>query len=171
VRIPAGIRLDLGATAKALAADRAAGAVEHATGAGTLVSLGGDIATAGRVPPGGWLVHVTDDHRSSADAAGQTVAISTGALATSSTTTRRLCREGRTVHHIFDPDTGHPTESPWRTVSVTAASCVYANIASTAAIVLGRRAPKWLMRHGLAARLLAADGTVLRIGGWPEELA
>ncbi|HEY2572081.1 MAG TPA: FAD:protein FMN transferase, partial [Solirubrobacteraceae bacterium] len=61
VGLPHGIRLDLGATAKALAADRAATAAYMASGYGVLVSLGGDIATAGPAPAGGWRVHVTDD--------------------------------------------------------------------------------------------------------------
>ncbi|HWC87717.1 MAG TPA: FAD:protein FMN transferase, partial [Solirubrobacteraceae bacterium] len=89
VRIPAGVRLDLGATAKALAADRAAAAVHEATGAGVLVSLGGDIATAGPPQATGWAIHVTDDHRSGPDAPGQTITIAGGGLATSSTTARR----------------------------------------------------------------------------------
>jgi thiamine biosynthesis lipoprotein len=169
VRLPTGIRLDLGATAKALAADRAAATVARLTGAGVLVSLGGDIATAGRVPSGGWLVHVTDDHRSSPSAPGQTVSLTSGALATSSTTTRRWQRSGETMHHILDPVTGSPTRGPWRTVSVTAASCIDANTASTAAIVFGRDAPAWLSEHGLAARLVAHGGDVVRVGGWPEE--
>jgi thiamine biosynthesis lipoprotein len=168
VAIPAGMRLDLGATAKALAADRAAARVAVETGAGALVSLGGDIAVAGRVPPGEWLVHVTDDHRSGPDAPGQTVTISGGGLATSSTTTRRWRHGDRVAHHIVDPETGTPAAGPWRTVSVTAASCVDANIASTAAIVLGELAPGWLVRHGLAARLVDQGGTVLALGGWPH---
>ena len=89
VRIPAGIRLDLGATAKALAADRAAAAVHEATGAGVLVSLGGDIGTAGRPYAAAGRIHVTDDHRDGPDAPGQTITIAGGGLATSSTTTRR----------------------------------------------------------------------------------
>jgi thiamine biosynthesis lipoprotein len=167
VLIPTGMRLDLGATAKALAADRAAAAVAQRTGAGALVSLGGDIATAGAAPDGGWQIHVTDDHRSSASAPGQTVAIAGGALATSSTTTRRWRRRGEQMHHILDPATGSPTTGPWRTVSVTAATCVDANTASTAAIVLGTAAPAWLADRGLAARLVAHDGEVIRVGGWP----
>src|SRR5262249_43643427 len=131
VIVPVGMKLDLGATAKALAADRAAAAVAGATGAGVLVSLGGDISTAGRVPAGGWHIHVTDDHRSSPSAPGQTVAISSGALATSSTTTRRWRRAGEEMHHILDPQTGSPARGPWRTVSVTATTCVDANTAST----------------------------------------
>jgi thiamine biosynthesis lipoprotein len=168
VRLPAGMRLDLGATAKALAADRAAQAIVAKTGSGVLVSLGGDIATAGPAPTGGWPIHVTDDHRSLPSAPGQTVTIQGGALATSSTTVRRWRRGGAAMHHLIDPDTGLPAAGPWRTVSVTAMSCVYANVASTAAIVLGAAAPAWLARRGLAARMVAADGRVLRLGGWPE---
>jgi thiamine biosynthesis lipoprotein len=169
VVIPAGMRLDLGATAKALCADRAADRIATAVGAGALVSLGGDIAVAGPVPEGGWAIHVTDDHRSGSDAPGQTVAISTGGLATSSTTTRRWRHRERTMHHILDPATGAPAEGPWRTVSVAAATCVDANTASTAAIVLGERAVEWLRRQQLAARLVGHDGHVLTVGGWPEE--
>jgi thiamine biosynthesis lipoprotein len=44
---------------------------------------------------------------------------------------------------------------------------VDANIASTAAIVLGRAAPRWLAGCALAARLVAEDGTVTHIGDWP----
>ncbi|MBV9410636.1 MAG: FAD:protein FMN transferase, partial [Acidimicrobiia bacterium] len=47
VRIPKGVRLDLGATAKALAADRAATRAAAVAGCGVLVSLGGDLAVAG----------------------------------------------------------------------------------------------------------------------------
>jgi len=166
IRVPTGAPLDLGATGKALAADRAAAAISSATGgAGVLVSLGGDIATAGQPPAGGWLIHVTDDHRSDHTAFGQTVVIHDGALATSGTTVRR----GPNGHHIIDPRTGSSAETPWRTVSVTAATCVDANTASTASIVLGTQAPRWLAERGLAARLVDNLGTVTTVGGWPAE--
>ncbi|MBO0809113.1 MAG: FAD:protein FMN transferase, partial [Actinobacteria bacterium] len=58
--VPAGIRLDLGATAKAWAADRAAGRLAARLGCGVLVSLGGDIAVSGEAPAGGWRVRVQD---------------------------------------------------------------------------------------------------------------
>jgi thiamine biosynthesis lipoprotein ApbE len=167
VRIPSGIVLDLGATAKAWAADRGARAVWAATRCGVLVSLGGDIATAGAAPAEGWRIHVTDDHRSGPDAPGQTVAIADGGLATSSVAVRRWCRDGQAMHHIIDPSSGAPAGGPWRTVSVAAADCTDANIAATAALVRGRRAPAWLDALGLPARLVAHDGAVLRIGDWP----
>jgi thiamine biosynthesis lipoprotein len=169
VRLPAGVRLDLGATAKALAADRAAAAAARAgEGAGVLVSLGGDIAVGGRSPAGGWAVRVAEDHRARPDAPGQTITLRSGGLATSSTTVRRW---GRGAHHIIDPATGLPAEGSWRTVSVAAGSCVDANIASTAAIVRGASAASWLADRSMPARLVARDGAVLAVAGWPREHA
>ncbi len=167
VRIPSGIVLDLGATGKAWAADRGARAVWAAARCGVLISLGGDIATAGPAPAGGWRIHVTDDHRSGPDAPGQTVAITDGGLATSSVAVRRWRRGGQAMHHIIVPSSGAPARGPWRTVSVAAADCTDANIAATAALVRGERAPAWLDELGLPARLVAHDGAVLRLGDWP----
>ncbi len=169
VRLMPGVSLDLGATAKALAADRAAASACAAAGCGALVSLGGDIAVAGDPPRGGWRVRVTDDHRSGPDAPGQTVVISDGGLATSSCTVRRWRAGGETVHHVIDPATGAPADAVWRTVSVTAASCLDANIATTAAIVSGLDAVEWLSSHGLAARLVGTHGEAVHVGGWPAQ--
>jgi FAD:protein FMN transferase len=169
VRVPRGVHLDLGATAKGWAADRAALAAAWAGDCGALVGIGGDIATAGVPPLGGWRVHVTDDHRSPPSAPGQTVAIRSGGLATSSTAVRQWRRGGRTMHHIIDPRTGEPADTPWRTVSVAAASCAEANIAATAALVKGSAAPGWLEGHGLPARLVSHDGEVRHVGEWPRQ--
>jgi thiamine biosynthesis lipoprotein len=51
--VPAGVSLDLGATARAFTADRAAALVADRLGVGVLVSVGGHVATAGRAPAGG----------------------------------------------------------------------------------------------------------------------
>ncbi|HEY5261208.1 MAG TPA: FAD:protein FMN transferase [Solirubrobacteraceae bacterium] len=169
IRVGRGVRLDLGATAKALAADRAAQAAYEATGSGVLVSCGGDIALAGPAPAGGWRVFVTDDHRSDLDSEGQVISIPSGGLATSSTTTRHWIHDGQAMHHIINPATGAPVESIWRTVSVAAATCVDANIASTAALVRGNSCVARLVESGLPARLVAQDGRVLRVAGWPAE--
>ncbi|MGZ4270543.1 MAG: FAD:protein FMN transferase [Solirubrobacteraceae bacterium] len=157
VRVARGVRIDLGATGKALIADRAARRIAQ-RGAGALVSVGGDLATAGPAPADGWLVRVADDHR--ATAGGECVRLASGALATSSITVRG--------EHIVDPRSRRPARGPWRTVSVAAETCVDANAASTAAIVLGAEAPAWLERAGLAALLVAHDGTRRRVAGWPE---
>ncbi len=169
IRIPTAVRLDLGATAKAWAADRAAAAAGKVADCGVLVSIGGDIATSGPAPAEGWLIRVTDDHRSDPSAPGQTVSIRSGGLATSSTAIRRWSHDGHTMHHIIDPGTGLPVRADWRTVSAAAADCTEANIATTAAIVRGRSAPEWLSELGLPARLIGTDGAVRTVGGWPAE--
>jgi len=167
LRLAPDTRLDLGATAKALAADRAAAAIASATGSPALVSLGGDLATAGPSPAGGWTIRVTDDHRSAAG--GQTISVAGGGVATSSTTVRRWLRGGRAIHHIVDPATGEPAAAVWRTVSVAAASCVDANTATTAAIVRGAEAPRWLRALGLPARLVDPHGAVVTVNAWPAQ--
>jgi len=165
VRVPAGVSLDLGATAKALAADRAARRALAASGTtGVLVNLGGDIATAGAAPPGGWAVRIADGHRA---AGGQDLRLTSGGLATSSTLVRRWRRRGRDAHHIVDPRTGTSAREHWRTVSVAAATCLDANIATTAAIVLGAPACGWLEDAGLPARLVTVAGAVATTAGWP----
>lgn len=174
--LPRGVELDLGATAKALAADRAASRIAGELGGGVLVNLAGDVAVAGPPPVGGWLVEIGDDHRgpdgdtSDLHRDGSTVAITAGGLATSGTTRRRWRTGGVMRHHILDPRTGDCAPQVWRTVSVAAASCVDANIASTAAIVLGADAPRWLTGRGLPARLVAADGRVQTVAGWPVDV-
>jgi thiamine biosynthesis lipoprotein len=169
IRIPSGVELDLGATAKALAADRAALTAAERTGAGILVSLGGDIAIAGPAPNGGWPVRIADDHRASLDGPGPVVSLESGGLATSSVTVRRWRVGEDELHHILDPRTGRPAQSCWQTVSVAAASCVDANTASTAAVLLGEAAPVWLAERRLPARLVGISGEVVCVGGWPAD--
>ena len=167
VTMPAGTLVDLGATAKALGADRAAAAAQRAIGGGVLVALGGDIAVSGPAPVGGWPVRVTDDHDGPPTMPGQDINIHSGGLATSSTSVRRWRRGGAVMLHIVDPRTGRPIEPVFRTASVAAGSCVDANTATTAALVRGRGAVDWLEAMGLPARLVTQAGDVLHLNGWP----
>lgn len=162
--VPAGVLLDLGAVAKAWAADVAAAAASARTGAGVLVSLGGDVATAGPAPEGGWRVDVGDGPGEPAECV---VLPAGGALATSSTLHRRWRAPGQEAHHVLDPQTGRPAPTVWRTVSVAAGRCVDANTASTASVVRGLPAVAWLGGLGLPARLVDARAAVVRTPGWP----
>jgi thiamine biosynthesis lipoprotein ApbE len=171
VSLPSGTQLDLGATAKAWAADRAAARIAGELGCGVLVNLGGDIAVAGTAPPGGWRIRVQDiTGRPEDPPAGPSavIAIHSGGLATSSTAARRWRRGGDVLHHILDPRSGLPAAPVWRTVSVAAATCADANAASTAAIIRGEAALAWLGGLRLPARLVAESGAVVTLGGWPE---
>ena len=171
LRMPRGVELDLGATAKAWAADAAARVIAAESGAGTLVSLGGDVAVAGAPPAGGWPIGIADDHAAPPAAVDTVVSLATGGIATSSTTVRRWPTETGEAHHLLSPHTGLPAHSRWRTVSVAARTCLDANVAAAAALLLSADAPAWLERRGLPARLVARDGEVHVAAGWPLEAA
>lgn len=172
--LPAGLSLDLGASAKAVAADLAAAEVHRRLGCGVLVSLGGDLASAGPGPqdkqseakPGQWQILVQD---LPADPA-QHISLAPGfALATSSTQKRRWLHQGTQVHHILDPRFGLPAEPVWRSVTVAAPTCLEANAFSTGAIVRGFKALEWFRTQGISARFVDSSGRVATTGGWPAE--
>ena len=165
VTVPENSALDLGATAKALAADRAASTIHRRLGCGTLVSLGGDAAAAGPAPAGGFAIGIADACTS--PIASEAVSISSGGLASSGIGVRQWRLGTHRVHHIVDPSTCLPATSYWRVVTTTAGTCVQANAASTAAMVLGEHAVEWLEGLGLPARLERVDGEVVYTSGWP----
>jgi thiamine biosynthesis lipoprotein len=168
VRIPPDTHLDLGASAKAFVADRAARRIAHAVRGGVLVSIGGDVATAGRAPVGGWAVGIALDSSTSRRAVDEVVSIEAGGIASSSTSVRTWERGARRVHHIVDPSTGDCAAAYWRLVSASGDSCVDANAATTAAVVWGRGAVPKLVALGLPTRLVRHDGQVIVLNGWPS---
>ena len=169
VRIPRGVRLDLGSSAKAFAADRAAARICHELGSGVLVSLGGDIAVAGAPPEGGWAVGIAVDSSTPVDRVAQVVAVHCGGLASSSTAVRTWNSGGRRVHHIIDPASGDCVAPYWTLVSATGESCVAANAVSTAAIVWGEQALPQLAPFDQAVRMVRHDGRIFSLNGWPAE--
>jgi thiamine biosynthesis lipoprotein len=162
--VPARVQLDLGATAKAIAADIAAAAVASELGCGALVSLGGDIATAGAEPVEGWGILVQD---TPADPRQQVTLMAGAAIATSSTQKRRWMSGGFVRHHILDPQFGLSAETIWRSVTVASSSCLHANALSTASIVRGFRAVQWLDGLDIGARFVDLRGRVVTTGQWP----
>ena len=177
LRLPADVRLDLGATAKGLGADRAVRAAMAANGqaGGVLVSLGRRHggrgacrrATAG---PSWWPASSIRQ----AHPRLQPVRLASGAVATSSITCRQWRRAGQVLHHIVDPRTGLPADGPWQMVSVAAATCADANAAATASIVAGAAAEEWLASAGLPGpaghprRAGALRGRLARCRRWPH---
>lgn len=168
MRLPRGTQLDLGATAKAVAADWCAQAVSERLGTGVLVSLGGDIATAGPSPAGGWQVTVQD---LPTDVAQQITLADGAAVATSSTARRTWRRDGVSLHHLVDPATARPATGRWRTATVVGPTCAEANTAATAALVKGDGAVAWLRHTALPARLVSLDGDIATLNEWPKEIA
>jgi len=169
--LPEGACADLGGTAKERAADLAAADVTAALGVGVLVALGGDIATAGGGPDGGWRVRVQDAGPGRPGPATEVRLPAGSALATSSTRSRTWTTGTRRHHHLLDPRSGLPVRTPWETASVAAPTCVEAGTASTAALVRGERGAARLAAQHLPARLVDPAGRVELLGGWPPETA
>ncbi len=162
--VPPGTLLDLGAIAKSWLADSLAGVAVSLGAGGALVDLGGDVAVSGQPPDGGWVIGLPPG------ADGQRmVTIRAGGVATSAQDVRCWTTTDGSAHHIIDPRTTRPAESPWRLVTVHAGTAVEANAASTAALILGTDAPTWLEARGLSARLVPMDGTPARtVACWPR---
>jgi len=106
---------------------------------------------------------------------GGSIALHGGGLATSSVARRRWLADGVPQNHLIDPRTGRPTTSPWRDVSVAASSCLIADVAAKAALLLGPAGPAWLDERKLAGRFVSHAGAVTRNDSWsaraPEQVA
>jgi thiamine biosynthesis lipoprotein len=158
-------QLDLGATAKALAADLVADDV--APSGGVVVEIGGDVAVRGAGPHGPWAIAISDTLR--VTGREPRVGLSSGGLATSSITQRTWIAGGQRVNHIIDPRTGRWAQGPFATASVSATSCVLANAMATASLLWGDDAPYYVAQARCAARLVDLDGDVHYVGGWPAD--
>lgn len=152
VTLPPGLELDLSATARASSADHCAASTADLLGCGVLVGLGGDIATAGDTPVGGWQIQIED---LPGDPSCQLSVSSGCGVATASTV--------KPLHPELD------AVPLWRTVSVVATSCTTASATSKAAVRMGRSAIDWLTRLGLTARLVDQEFRVTLLGGWPDD--
>jgi thiamine biosynthesis lipoprotein len=145
---PRGLRLDLNGVVKGKTVDDA---LELISGNG-FVSAGGDIAVRGALDvglPGTGAVRVLG-----------------GGLATSGSAKRRWLHDGAWQHHLIDPRTGSPADSPWAEVTVSAATCLQADIAAKAAFLLGHEGVRFLERRGLAGRFFLPDGDSVYTTNW-----
>ncbi|NJC70026.1 FAD:protein FMN transferase [Planosporangium thailandense] len=156
---------DLRAVARAHTADRCAWSIAKRFKIGVLVGIGGDIATAGRAPDGGWrtLMKAVPGGRS------LPVRLPSAALATSGTESQRWRGGGGPLPYALCPGTSRSATPMWRSVSVAAFTCAYARTLSMAALARGRTAPDWLRDLGVAARLVDTDGDVVLVGPWPAD--
>jgi thiamine biosynthesis lipoprotein len=168
LRAPPGTILDLGASAKAFAADRAARDIAADLSTGVLVNLGGDISVAGPHPRGGWPIGLALDASTDPAETDQVVLVASGGLASSGTTVRTWRHGDRVLHHIVDPRTGDVASDCWSLATVAAPSCLIANAVSTAVIVAGEQAPGVLRELPYPSRLVRQDGSVSVFNGWPE---
>ena len=150
---PIGVELDLNGVVKGQTVDEA---LDLLSGEG-FVAAGGDYAGRGAFDvalPGGGSVRVTR-----------------GGLATSGTTKRQWLRAKTLQHHLIDPSVGVPAASPWSEVTVSAATCLQADIAAKAAFLLADDGPSWLEDRGLPGRFVTDDGEEVVTEPWRRALS
>lgn len=167
VWLPPEVRLDLGGIGKGLAADLVAEGLVQRGAASALVALGGDIRTAGTVPPGGWRIPVEDPFDEAET--WREVVLGDGAVVTSTTLLRRWRRGGVELHHLVDPLAGMPAQTGVVAVVARGPQAWWAEGIAKAALVLGERAaPALLAGSGVTASLFRADRTTVTIEGSAE---
>ncbi len=170
VAVPPGVHLDLGATAKALAADRAADRIADALGCGVLVNLGGDVAVSGSAPDRRvGRRHRRRRARRSADAVDQVVhPLTPAAWPRPGPRRGRGYADGRTVHHIVDPWTGDPAAPVWSLVSTAGGQLRGGQCLEHGRGGVGDDAVGTWPDLGVPARLVAPTGSVVHVGDWPR---
>ncbi|QYG93510.1 FAD:protein FMN transferase [Iamia sp. SCSIO 61187] len=168
VRVPAGTVLDPGGIGKGLAADLVATDLVDAGAGGVLVSIGGDLVVAGTPPRRDrWAIDVEDPLAPAT--AIVTLHVDRGGIATSSTESRRWRVHGAPRHHLIDPTTGHPARTDLASATVVAETAWQAEVAATAALLLGRGdGLAHLAGEGLAGVLVGRDGTALTSPATPS---
>jgi len=165
LRLPAGVRLDLGGIAKG---DTAQQAVNFLSQWGPcLVDAGGDLV-AGDAPADypGWPVGIAKPSATldttTTDPIDDDLArlwLKNSALATSGIDYRRWAQNGVMVHHLIDPHTGSTATTDLVTASVLAAEAAVAEAWAKAALVAGAtQGYAWLVKEQLAAALVDPQG-------------
>lgn len=155
VRLPAGVRIDLGGIAKGWIAEGAAWLLS-AYAPACAVDAGGDLFAAG-LPQGepAWQVGLEDPRDPQ-----QTLAVlrvGPGAVATSSVAKRRWRQGDRVRHHLIDPRSGEPAETDWLSVTVIAPHATTAEAYAKALLIAGSRKAEALAARCREIVYLAVD--------------
>ncbi len=161
VRLPHGMRLDLGGVAKGWAADQAAQRLSAWGPA--MVDAGGDIAISAPMTNGkAWPIAVADPFNADADL--DLLIVAEGGVATSGRDYRRWQHDGKWQHHIIDPRTGAPADTDVLTATVVAPTTAEAEVAAKVALILGSlKGLQWIERRPpLAGLLVLENGQIVR---------
>lgn len=147
-----GARLDLGSAAKGYAVDRAVDALRARGIEKALVVAGGDLYALGTAPDGApWEIGIQSPNDERA-LAGR-LHLADRAVATSGTYRQFFRYRGHKYHHLMDPVTARPRETPMQSLTVVADSVMHADVATTALFGLDETT----IASALARRLPGAE--------------
>ena len=161
LKLPTGMRLNLGGVVKEYAADRTALVLKRHGIQHGYVDLGGDLHVLGPHPDGRpWAVGIRHPRQPGAAAR---IELTTGGLATSGDYERSRRLGGRDCSHLIDARRGTPVEG-LAAVSVLAHSCLVAGGIATVAMLLQPAAGLALLRDS-GLKWYAHDGRFSFSGG------
>lgn len=155
------VSLDVGAVAKGWAAQRVA---ENAP-SGLLISVGGNVCATGPKDESGtpWVVGIQNPDSSDYL---HTIYLTKGSVVTSGDYQRAYTVDGKSYHHIIDPDTLYPS-AHWRSVTIVCEDSGLADALSTALFVLPQEEGQALLDQcGAMALWVCMDGTILYSPGF-----
>jgi thiamine biosynthesis lipoprotein len=160
IRLPPGMRIDLGGIAKGAFVDRLA--VNLASWPGGAVDAGGDLRVWGESPDGArWTIGIEDPRRPGNDALVAEIVAADGiGVATSGTHRRRWQAAGRVVHHLIDPRSGLPAGNTVRSVTVFARDVTTAEIAAKPLLIVAGGAATLETYGATVAVVIDGDGRV-----------
>lgn len=147
------LRLDVGAAAKGWATQQVASSAPR----GLLISVGGNVCATGPKDDSGtpWVVGITDPDGGDYL---HTLNITDLAIVTSGDYQRYYVVDGKTYHHIIDPETLMPADR-WRSVTIACRDSGLADALSTALFLLPREEGQALLdKCGAEAMWLDAQG-------------
>ncbi len=135
-----GVKIDLGGAAKGYAGDVAITILKKYDVVGAVVDLGGNITCFGKNPNssnGKWRIGLQKPFAPAGEY-DDVIEIDEGAVVTSGIYQRYFEKDGRSYHHIIDPQIGYPADKEYNSVTIVADSSLYADCLATACYILGQ---------------------------------
>ena len=137
VSFPVGTQLSFASVAKGCAAENAISAMRNAGVTSGIISLGGNVQTLGLKPDGSnWAVAVADPNNPT-NYVG-VLSIGEAAIVTSGTYQRYFTQDGKTYHHLINPESGRPINNTLKSATIVCEDGTLADCLSTAMFVLGQ---------------------------------
>lgn len=134
--MPDGVKIDLGATAKGYAADKARAVLEKSGVRSAVINLGGTVLAYGKKPDGSnWKVGITDPDNT--ESYMGVLECADKIVVTSGNYERYFERDGKRYCHIIDPKTGYPADNGVTSVTVISDDGTKNDALSTALFVMG----------------------------------
>lgn len=159
VRLPPGAAFDPGGIGKGLAADIVMEDLLDAGATWALVSLGGDLRFGGAtLAERGWRTQIEDPRNPGT--VWDTVSMRSGALATSSTLSRRWEHHGTNHHHLLDPRTGKPCATSRVAATIHADEAWWADVVAKVAVIDDQIGRSQLEDWGVCGLIFTPDGAL-----------